>query len=86
LNLLDGGPPRSGSASRDEDLTPKRGTLMQDETNSLHGWERPGLERLKLACDVILSEGPGINDALAAELTIFRDRIECALLLPVRDR
>jgi hypothetical protein len=54
--------------------------------DALHGWERPGLERLRLAADVILSEGPGINDALTAELTIYRDRVEHALLLPARDR
>jgi hypothetical protein len=40
------------------------------------------LERLKLAADVILAEGDAIGDALAAELTIYRDRLEHALLLP----
>jgi hypothetical protein len=46
------------------------------------GFQRTHLERLKLAADVILSEGESIGDALEAELTVFRDRIEHALLLP----
>ena len=52
--------------------------------DSLADLERPGLERLKLAADVILAEAENIHDALTAELTIFRDRIERALLLPTR--
>jgi hypothetical protein len=48
--------------------------------------EHPGLDRLKLAADVILAEAENIPDALTAELTIFRDRIEHALLLPTRPR
>jgi hypothetical protein len=47
------------------------------------GFQRLHLERLKLAADVILSEGEAIEDALEQELVIFRDRIEHALLLPV---
>jgi hypothetical protein len=46
------------------------------------GFQRIHLERLKLAADVILAEGEAIGDALEAELVIFRDRIEHALLLP----
>jgi hypothetical protein len=38
------------------------------------------LERLKLAADVLLSERDDIPDALEAELTLFRDRVEHALL------
>jgi hypothetical protein len=43
-------------------------------------FSRPHLERLKLAADVILSERDDISDALEAELVIFRDRVEHALL------
>jgi len=43
-------------------------------------FERTHLERLKLAADVILSEPDDIGDALEAELTLFRDRIEHTLL------
>jgi hypothetical protein len=46
-------------------------------------FQRIHLERLKLAADVILSEGEAIGDGLEAELTIYRERIEHALLLPV---
>jgi hypothetical protein len=45
-------------------------------------FQRTHLERLKLAADVILAEDEAIGDALAAELTIYRDRLEHALLLP----
>lgn len=48
----------------------------------LLGFQRISLERLKLAADVILSEGEDIPDALTAELTLFRDRTERALLRP----
>jgi len=46
--------------------------------------ERISLERLKLAADVILAEAdsPAVTDALEAELAIFRDHIEHALLMP----
>ncbi len=42
------------------------------------------LDRLRLAADVILSEGEDIGDALTAELTLFKERVERALLLPAR--
>ena len=48
----------------------------------LSDYARDDLERFKLAAEVILriaSEG-AIGDALEAELTIFRDRLEHALL------
>jgi hypothetical protein len=38
------------------------------------------LERLKLAADVLLTESDDIPDPLEAELVLFRDRIEHALL------
>jgi hypothetical protein len=42
--------------------------------------ERTHLEKLRLAADVILAEGDAIEDALEAELTVFRDRVQHALL------
>ena len=54
--------------------------------DALADFERVNLDRLKLAADVILAEAPDIPDALAAELTVFRDRVERALLLPVRHK
>jgi hypothetical protein len=45
------------------------------------GFQRLHLERLKLAADVILSEGDAVEDALEQELVIYRERIEHALLL-----
>jgi hypothetical protein len=48
----------------------------------LPGLERTHLERLKLAADVLLSEPDAITDPLEVELTIFRERVEHALLLP----
>jgi hypothetical protein len=42
--------------------------------------ERTHLDRLKLAADVLLSEPDTISDALEAELCVFRDRVEHALL------
>jgi Domain of unknown function (DUF4192) len=42
--------------------------------------ERTHLEKLKLAADVILAEGEAIEDALEAELTVFRDRVQHSLL------
>jgi hypothetical protein len=53
-------------------------------TDALHAFERTTLDRLKLAADVILAEGPDIGDVLTQELTIFKDRVEHALLLPGR--
>ncbi|HUN33229.1 MAG TPA: hypothetical protein VMU95_14550 [Trebonia sp.] len=52
--------------------------------DSLTDLDRTSLDRLKLAADVILGEGPNIPDPLTAELTIFRDRVERVLLLPTR--
>jgi hypothetical protein len=46
--------------------------------------DRTSLDRLKLAADVILGEGPNLADPLTAELTIFREQVERALLLPTR--
>jgi hypothetical protein len=54
---------------------------MSHDTAS--GFERVHLERLKLAADVILAEADAIGDTLETELTIYRDRLEHALLLPV---
>jgi hypothetical protein len=52
--------------------------------DALADYERPSLERLTLAAEVILAESdsPAVGDALEAELVIFRDRIERALLMP----
>ncbi len=53
--------------------------------DALTGFPRISLDRLKLAADVILSEGEDIGDALTAELTLFKERVERALLLPASD-
>jgi hypothetical protein len=50
--------------------------------DTLAAFERTHLERLKLAADILLSEHDAIPDSLEAELVIFRDRVERALLLP----
>jgi hypothetical protein len=61
----------------------REGHPMQTATiDALFTFERASLERLKLAADVILAEGENIGDALTAELAIFRERVEHALLLP----
>jgi hypothetical protein len=52
--------------------------------DSLTDLDRTSLDRLKLAADVILGEGTDIGDALTAELAVFRDRVERALLLPIK--
>jgi hypothetical protein len=52
--------------------------------DSLTDLDRTSLDRLKLAADVILGEGPNLPDPLTAELTIFREQVEHALLLPTR--
>lgn len=57
---------------------------MSDD--ALLEFERTGLERLKLAADVILSETDAIPACLEAELVIFKERVERALLLPGRPR
>jgi hypothetical protein len=51
-------------------------------TDTLPAFERTHLERLKLAADILLAEHDAIPDPLEAELTIFRERVERALLLP----
>jgi hypothetical protein len=51
---------------------------MQHETAADR--ERIHLGRLKLAADVLLSESDTISDVLEAELSVFRDRVEQALL------
>jgi hypothetical protein len=52
--------------------------------DALYEFERTSLDRLKLAADVILSDPDAIPATLEAELTVFRDRVERALLLPDR--
>jgi anti-sigma regulatory factor (Ser/Thr protein kinase) len=49
---------------------------------TLPTFERTHLERLKLAADVLLSEHDALTGPLESELTIFRDRVEHALLQP----
>jgi hypothetical protein len=51
-------------------------------TEALAVFERTHLERLKLAADILLAETDAIADPLEAELTLFRDQVEHALLLP----
>ncbi len=53
-------------------------------SDTLLAFERVHLERLKLAADVLLSEGDAIPCPLEVELTIFRELVEHALLLPAR--
>jgi hypothetical protein len=50
--------------------------------DSLTDFGRVGLERLKLAADIILAETDAIPDTLAVELVLFRERVELAMLLP----
>ena len=50
--------------------------------DTLAVFERTHLERLKLAADVLLSEHDAITDPMESELTLFRERVEHALLLP----
>jgi hypothetical protein len=54
------------------------------EHDALTDADRVGLERLKLAADVLLRETDAIPDTLETELTLFRERVERALLLPVK--
>jgi len=54
------------------------------EQDALTDFGRVSLERLKLAADVILSETDSIPDTLETELVLFRERLERALLLPVK--
>jgi hypothetical protein len=53
-------------------------------TDTLAAFERTHLVRLKLAADILLAETDTIPDSLEAELTILRERVEHALLLPGR--
>jgi hypothetical protein len=53
-------------------------------TDTLVAFERTHLERLKLAADILLAETDEIADSLEVELTIFRERVQHALLLPGR--
>jgi hypothetical protein len=53
-------------------------------SDTLAAFERVHLERLKLAADILLSEEEAIPDPLETELTIFRERVQHALLLPVQ--
>ena len=48
--------------------------------DTLAAFERTHLERLKLAADILLSEHDALNDSLEVELTIYRERLEHALL------
>jgi hypothetical protein len=50
--------------------------------DSLTDFGKVGLERLKLAADIILAETDAIPDTLAVELVLFRERVERAMLLP----
>jgi hypothetical protein len=52
---------------------------------ALHDFERTYLEKLLLAARVLLDAAPDMDmiaDPLEAELGIFKDRLEFALLLP----
>jgi hypothetical protein len=53
---------------------------------NLLGFERSHLERLKLACDVLLelSEDDQISDGLEVELRGFKEKVERELLMPDR--
>jgi hypothetical protein len=51
-------------------------------SDTLAVFERTHLERLKLAADILLAETDAISGSLEVELTLFRDRVEHALLLP----
>ena len=57
---------------------------MTMQSDALFEFERTHLERLKLAADVILSDPETINDTLEAELVVFKERVEHALLLPAK--
>jgi hypothetical protein len=50
--------------------------------DALHAHERISLERLRLAADIILAETDTIPDTLEAELGLYKERLELALLLP----
>ncbi|MCW2933934.1 MAG: hypothetical protein JWM19_4896 [Actinomycetia bacterium] len=56
------------------------------EHDSLSDWDRIHLERLRLAADILLSAAGAIPEPLEEELPVFRDRIERALLLPLKQK
>ena len=56
------------------------------EHDALSNWDRVHLERLKLAADVLLSEAGDIPSPLEEELSLYRDRVERALLLPIKQQ
>jgi len=60
----------------------KRGVPVVHD--ALTDFGRVSLERLKLAADVILSETDAIPDTLEVELVLFRERVQRALLLPIK--
>jgi hypothetical protein len=62
----------------------KRDSLNQDTLamDALFEFERVSLERLRLAAEVILAEADAIPAPLEAELVLFKERVECALLVP----
>jgi hypothetical protein len=52
---------------------------------TIHRFERTYLEKLRLAAQVILEAAPDgslVADSLEVELGMFKDRVECMLLLP----
>jgi hypothetical protein len=53
---------------------------MPDTSLPLPAHDRLHLERLKLAVDVLLSERDDLPDPLEVELTLFRNRLDHALL------
>jgi hypothetical protein len=57
----------------------KRGIPVDHD--ALTDFGKVSLDRLKLAADVILTEADAIPDTLEVELTLFRERVERALLL-----
>jgi hypothetical protein len=58
--------------------SPQNGEPPMHDT--LPAMERTHLERLKLAADILLAEHDAITDPLEVELTLFRERVELALL------
>jgi hypothetical protein len=50
--------------------------------DTLAAIDRTHLKRLKLAADILLSEHDALTDSCEVELTIFRERVEHALLQP----
>ena len=58
----------------------RNGDALVNDT--LPAFGRTHLERLRLAAEVLLSEHDVIPDPLEAELVLFKERVEAALLLP----